>query len=69
MGMTEVRTWMVDCDRCRRSMGTVTAEHAPSPPKGWEYEAQHDCGLTGYTRKILLCESCVRKAKGIKEDY
>lgn len=55
----EIKTFEIVCDRCKKSI-IMHGQYA-SVPKNWNYFETYDCGLTGYTRRDLLCPDCQEK--------
>jgi len=63
MGVTELRTFQIRCDRCHRIYGNVTTADYPTLPAGWGRAQTHGCGSTGYTRTDVICDACREKAE------
>lgn len=56
----ELTPHAIFCGRCRRFGGVVLEKVGLSlVPRGWDYKVRHDCGMTGYSRTDLLCDSCL----------
>lgn len=62
MSWTELKTYRPQCDVCRVHGPTIHVYICPSSedlPEGWGSRTQHNCGLTGYSRKEILCPVCI----------
>lgn len=64
----QIRKFVLTCDSCKAT--AVIESHCNSPfyeeyPKDWTQPVIHDCGMTGYSRRLDLCPTCTeRETKG-----
>ncbi len=58
---TEVKTFIVTCDRCKKTEIVTSKWSHCDLPEGWDTEDVHDCGSTGYTRTDDICSDCLKK--------
>jgi hypothetical protein len=53
---TELRTWRLTCDKCKKSV--IVQAYLFERPKGWGDRSVGPCGLTNYYRDEDLCPKC-----------
>lgn len=62
MSWTELKTFRLRCDACRKLGPTIHVYISPEAtdvPEDWGFRTLGDCGLTGYTRHEILCPECL----------
>lgn len=61
--LREVKTFEFTCDKCRK-VEVVHSHHSrPDLPEDWGYVKVHNCGSTGYTKTLELCNICIVKRR------
>lgn len=61
--ITELKTFKVCCDMCKKTEIVCSTWSWADLPKGWGTSKVHDCGLTGYTKTDDLCPECLKKSE------
>ena len=64
----ELKNILVTCDSCRTASFTTEAKcvlsirsGAFTAPPDWHYISVTDCGMTGYTKRDIVCPGCSGK--------
>lgn len=57
----QIKKYKITCDNheCNNEEIVESCSGIAPLPQGWQRQQKHDCGLTGYTRSIVLCSTCV----------
>lgn len=61
MSWTELKTYRLYCDACRKLGPTIHVRIGENKqiPEDWGPRTLSGCGLTGYTRHEILCPECL----------